>query len=108
MCLQGTIRCALLLAQLLIKARRAFRATSHSVIIFSNSTPAATWYRSTVRPRDGQSRFHARAICSCIKRSVWLSNPTCRYVVSVNWSAEMVKAALAQEGLNVVVAGASC
>jgi len=29
-------------------------------------------------------------------------------VVSVNWSAEMVKAALAQEGLNVVVAGASC
>ena len=30
----------------------------------------------------------------------------CSYVVSVNWSAEMVKAALAQEGLNVVVAGA--
>lgn len=28
------------------------------------------------------------------------------YVVSVNWSAEMVKSALAQEGLNVVVAGA--
>lgn len=28
-----------------------------------------------------------------------------RYVVSVNWSAEMVKAALSQEGLSVVIAG---
>lgn len=66
-------------------------------------------------------RRHSEACCCCWRlhaqaRPLARPSPTpaapaslrplIRYVVSVNWSAEMVRAALAQEGLPVVVAGA--
>ncbi|KAI7844453.1 hypothetical protein COHA_001957 [Chlorella ohadii] len=52
--------------------------------------------------RAGASIRMQPGCLALLKQAAQAGVPT--YVVSVNWSAEMVKAALAQEGLNVVVA----